>query len=109
MRRGRSLSTASSRRGIRLREATGRELDRSDVLLAVWRRLLGAIDRAPDLVAEAAWLRLAWREEVVETEDGTRGRIRGFAPGGELILESAGKLVRVTTGEGLRRAAGFRG
>ncbi|NNC89824.1 MAG: biotin--[acetyl-CoA-carboxylase] ligase [Akkermansiaceae bacterium] len=88
-------------------QALGRTVSREEVLVAVWRRLLAVVDREPDVIAEAVWQRLAWRNEVVATAEGVAAKIRGFGVGGELLLESRGKLVRLTHGESLR-GPGFR-
>ena len=47
---------------------------------------------------------LAWKEEVVETSSGLRGRIRGFSENAELKVEIPGGLVTLSDPEGIRLA-----
>ncbi len=83
--------------------AGGKLLVREEVLEGVWKGLMMVTDREIPAISEAVWDRLAWREAVVETSEGVRGRIRGFGANGELSIESGTRLVEVSDAGGVTR------
>ena len=54
------------------------------------------------MIAEEVWERLAWRDREVVTTAGVQGTIRGFGENGELTLETAGGLLKISDADGVR-------
>ena len=82
----------------------GVETDREVLVEEIREELMNVLHLEEPLVAERAWDLLAWKEEVVETSSGLRGRIRGFSENAELKVEIPGGLVTLSDPEGIRLA-----
>lgn len=81
-----------------LKVETGREL----LMGGIWASLMKLICQDESRIAEQAWERLAWKDCEVEIASGERGSIRGFGENGELNVETADRLIRISDAEGLR-------
>lgn len=93
---------ADGLRAISLRQVTGTQVSREELMVDVWASLLEVLEWRPPEVAEEAWERLAWRDRDIETTDGARGRIRGFGENGELTVETKDRLIVVSGADGVR-------
>jgi hypothetical protein len=82
----------------------GVETNREILVKEIREELINVLQLAEPLIAERAWDLLAWKEEVVETSSGLRGRIRGFSENAELKVEIPGGLVTLSDPEGIRLA-----
>tara|TARA_B100000927_G_C16369431_1_gene430813 strand:- start:108 stop:665 length:558 start_codon:yes stop_codon:yes gene_type:complete len=82
----------------------GREVDREQLVRSIREQLVELLELDPRVIAERVWDRLAWKDKVVVTASGRRGRIRGFGENGELKVETPGELLTLCDPEGVRLA-----
>ncbi|HCQ38681.1 MAG TPA: biotin--[acetyl-CoA-carboxylase] ligase [Verrucomicrobiales bacterium] len=89
---------------ISLFQLLGREVDREQLAGTIRENLMELLKLEPFLIAERAWEMLAWKNKVIVTASGRRGRIRGFGENGELKVETPEELLTLCDPEGLRVA-----
>ena len=89
---------------VSLCQLLGREVDREQLVGRIREKLVELLELDPQVIAERVWERLAWKDKVVVTASGRRGRIRGFGENGELKVETPGELLTLCDPEGVRLA-----
>ena len=89
---------------ISLFQLLGREVDREQLVGQIREKMTELLELDPQVIAERVWERLAWKDKVVVTASGRKGRIRGFGENGELKVETPGELLTLCDPEGVRLA-----